>query len=119
MKRWVPCWLRVSTKDILVSDTENTAPRFSCPYVEIITIRQTGYNNHKTFCIAVQVSSWESWIDVDEKDNLLVCIFYHRWGKKVVLLYGASVEGRTQSFYRIINNTCIFAIQHFSFSVFR
>ena len=56
MKNWVPCWLRVSNKDILVSDTENTHPRYSCTYVEILLIRRARYNNIRRFCIVVQVT---------------------------------------------------------------
>ena len=77
MKKWVPCWIRVSNKDILVSDTENTHPRYSCTYVEILLIRRARYNNIRRFCIVVQTKRnafWFAFRGAEEADQWYYCM---------------------------------------------
>ena len=56
-KKWKSCWLTVTNRDIMVSNSEKEAPKFSLPYVEVLLIQQRSYDEHRAFCISLKVRS--------------------------------------------------------------
>lgn len=47
----------VTTEDIIIYDEERSSPRCSLSFIEIVSIKNSAYNNHRSFTIMINVFS--------------------------------------------------------------
>ena len=84
--------MTVTNRNVMVSNSEREAPKFSLPYVDILLIQQRSYNENRMFCILLKVRS--------------LLFFSLSKTKKTTFWFSFSSEEEVARWYRCIHQAC-------------